>query len=427
MIQIFSHRDSTNQRWVSNYETSGFWPTLLTNTWSTDQFINRLNLYTKQSGTRFEFLPYTPESENGYYLIFYGSSRQVTEHHGMAFLTPDIVERVNAGKLKILIVFVYETFDAGISMREWFWNFGNIMTRVGIKRERSIVFLTSTQVAHKLHEDNRCEFLYYPWFEFDIQASFKSHQIAIPTVNFDIKDKLFINLNLTTRQHRFLMVMYLYYKKLINHGYVSWRNPATRSNWNEILTDNGFEAWGLGFRGQLSSPVGAPFYYFITTFKKLPEMRLDDVDLTKEATFNKSWVGASEYYEKAWVDLVSETHCELYGDVFLTEKTFKPMAFGLPFIYNASQWHLKEVKKLGYQSFPELFNESYDAMPSSLEKIIKIGDEISLLCIDPNKQTVLKSPAVKEKILYNQDLFWKKDHCHALAQLLRQPWQDGCT
>lgn len=419
MIQIYSHKSvAPNRYWSSNYEIDNFWPTLTTNSWNTDQFLTTLSYNTAD---KFKVLPYTQESENGYYLIFYGCSRQVTENHGMAFLTPDLVQRVNDGKIKILIAFVHETFDNGISMREWFWSFGNIMTRVGIKRSHSIVFLTSTKISHKVHDDNRCDFIYYPWFEHALLVSFNQAQITQPSIDFSEKDRLFINLNLTPRQHRFLMVMYFYYKKLVNHGYISWHNPPTKRNWNEILTDNGFDECGLGFRGQLRNPVASPLYYFITTFMKLPEMRLDEVDLTH----NKSWVGAEEYYKKSWVDLVSETHCELYGDVFLTEKTFKPMAFGLPFIYNASQWHLQEVKAQGYQSFPELFDESYDEIPSSVNKIIQIGNEINILCNDPNKQALLKSPSVQEKILYNQNLFWKKDHTSTLYNLLKQQLHIG--
>lgn len=428
MIQIYSHKATGSLRWRNNYENENFWPTIdNTKTWTIDQFIARLQKDNSQPDHRFEILPYTQESKNGYYLIFYGKSKQVLEHHGMAFLTPEIITRVNNGELKILIVFVHETFDTGISMREWFWSFGNIMTQIGIKRNHSIVFLTSTKISHKLHEDPRCDCIYYPWFEYDLLSSFKNSFIDQPLINPLEKQKLFINLNLQPRQHRFLMVMYLHYKKLVSQGYISWHNPPSRRTWNEILTNGGFEECGLGFRGQLRNPTASPLYYFITTFRKLPDMSLDGIDSNTEGTFKKTWVGADEYFKKAWVDLVSETYCELYGDVFLTEKTFKPMAFGLPFIYNASQWHLKEVKNLGYQSFPELFDESYDEMSSSVDKIIHIGDEINLLSIDPNKQELLKSQSVQEKILYNQNLFWKKNHHKALYQLLNQQLQVGCA
>lgn len=424
MIKIYSHFDK-NFSWHSNYDNREFWATISSRNWKTEQFVIKLKSIGSQSNKQYEVIDYTPDAENGYYLIFYGGSAPLLEHHGMAFLTSEIVEKVNQGRLKLLIAFVHETFDSGISMREWFWNFGSIMSRVGITRPHSIVFFTSTQTGAPLHQDNRCDFVYYPWFEMDLRATFSNHNMLQPTIDLTKKDRFFINLNLTLRQHRFLFVMYLYYRKLINYGYVSWRNPAIKFNWNEILTGNGFEEWGLGYRGQLSSPSAASFFYFVSTMKKLPNLVLDDYDFSKDGTLNSTWIGADEYYSRAWVDVVSETHPELYGDTFLTEKTFKPMAHGMPFIFNATENHLQGIQKLGYQTFPELFDETYDNMSGTLDKIIKVGEELNVLCHDPNKQKLLSSPAIQEKVKFNQELFWNRDHHSAIAKVLRDAWLLG--
>ena len=424
MIKIYSHYNKDTS-WISNYDNRGFWNTVPSTSWKTEQFVTKLRSITPRDNKKYEFIDYTPDADNGYYLIFYGGSAPLLEHHGMAFLTSEIVEKINQGRLKLLIALVHETFDSGVSMREWFWLFCAIITRVGIKRPHSVVFFTSTQSGAPLHEDNRCDFVYYPWFEMDLRATFTNHNIPCPIIDLSKKDRIFINLNLTLRQHRFLLVMYLYYRKLINYGYVSWRNPPTKCNWNEIVSGNGFEEWGLGYRGQLSSPSSAPFFYFVSTMKKIPNMVLDNYDFSKDGTLNATWIGADEYYHRAWVDLVSETHPELYGDTFLTEKTFKPMAHGMPFIFNATENHLKGIRNLGYQTFPELFDETYDTMPGSLNKIMKIGEELNLLCIDPNKQKILHSPEVQEKIKFNQDLFWNRDHHSAIANALTDAWLLG--
>ena len=45
---------------------------------------------------------------------------------------------------------------------------------------------------------------------------------------------------------------------------------------------------------------------------------------------------------------------------FLTEKTFKPMAYGMPFMIFGNRNSLKRVRELGFKTFPEWFDESYD-------------------------------------------------------------------
>ena len=94
---------------------------------------------------------YQLDSENGYYLIHAGNSCQLLEHHGLAFITSEVAGKINSGKLKLLVVFVFETFDDGISLREWYWDFCLKLSRVGIKRKNSVVFLTSTSVGGTVH------------------------------------------------------------------------------------------------------------------------------------------------------------------------------------------------------------------------------------------------------------------------------------
>ncbi len=45
---------------------------------------------------------------------------------------------------------------------------------------------------------------------------------------------------------------------------------------------------------------------------------------------------------------------------FLTEKTFKPMAYGMPFMIFGNKNSLQRVRELGFKTFPEWFDESYD-------------------------------------------------------------------
>lgn len=428
-IAIYSHWDHRGGIFKSNYEKENFWPANQKTVWITSQFLGKLQIIFGQntSDYRLAVQDYT-ESSQGYLLIFYGSSAPILEHHGLAFVTREQVQKCNQGSLKLLIVFVHETFDSKISTREWFGNFCNKLSVLGLVRPSSVVILTGTKFTADTSFDHRCEFVYYPWFEADLQASLKLTNKSPNVIDFERKQKHYINLNLAIRPHRFLMVMYLMYRHVHEHGHISWRNPQAHS-WREILNSHGFDHCDFSWIKQLDrfGHGNTSFLNFVTNMGVLNSLELDQVNFNDTGAHNgMTWHGAQEFYCDSWIDLVNETHCELYGDVFLTEKTFKPLAYGLPFVLNASRNSLDLVRQLGYESFPELFNENYDSMPASMNKIAAIGEEVVAFCTQPDRLNRMKTdPGIRTKLQHNQDLFWKKNHAQQLGQLLHQAWARG--
>lgn len=422
-IQIFSHKHANCHTWQSNFERQDFWPTRA-KCWSTDQFITQLRQIFLEHSSQYQinFDSYNKD-QNGYYLVFYGNSQQITEHHGLAFLTPDIVERCNQGNLKLLIAFTHETFDCEVNLNQWFWSFSNNLTILGIKKSHSVVVLLSTKLYNSAQFDARCEYLYYPWFEAAFKSLLIKNNRTAPRIDFDKKNKHYISLNRAARPHRLLIVLYLLYCNITQHGHVSWGNPDSKS-WKEILGYNRFEChqpWLQQFEQLRLRDPGFPD--FVNSVDPLKSINLDLVDGCLGSTVDQTWLGAEQHYQSAYADLVSETHYELHGNAFLTEKTFKPMAYGAPFMFNAGQNHLRAVKELGYQSFPELFNEQYDTMNWDLDKLAVIGNELKLFCQDDNKINSIKnSPEILEKLQFNQNLFWNKNHAQALGDILYTAW-----
>ena len=69
----------------------------------------------------------------------------------------------------------------------------------------------------------------------------------------------------------------------------------------------------------------------------------------------------SSMYKDSFFSLVSET---LFGDdkesLFITEKIFKAIAYRSPFMVVGSMGTLRHMRYLGYETFPMMFDESYD-------------------------------------------------------------------
>lgn len=97
----------------------------------------------------------------------------------------------------------------------------------------------------------------------------------------------------------------------------------------------------------------------------------------------------SDVYKDTWVSLITESsYFDYEHSVFISEKTFKPIACMQPFIIVGSKHTLKHLRKLGYKTFSGFIDESYDdcddegrflAIIQSLEKIKQIEDKISWL------------------------------------------------
>ena len=85
----------------------------------------------------------------------------------------------------------------------------------------------------------------------------------------------------------------------------------------------------------------------------------------------------NKIYDASYVSIVTETATD--EGVFLTEKTAKPLLAGRIFIGIGQQGFLREIRKLGFATFGDLFDESYDDYPLIHERILKAVELLSEL------------------------------------------------
>ena len=74
----------------------------------------------------------------------------------------------------------------------------------------------------------------------------------------------------------------------------------------------------------------------------------------------------------------------------LTEKTFKPIAIGMPFVIVGTQGSLKYLRSYGFQTFGDLWDESYDDEPDDHKRIEKIAQVLKHLETS-DRQTIFES------------------------------------
>jgi hypothetical protein len=105
---------------------------------------------------------------------------------------------------------------------------------------------------------------------------------------------------------------------------------------------------------------------------------------------------------------------------FLCEKTYKPIAYGHPFLQAGTCGNLDYVRQQGFETFPELWDESYSDLSHYTDRICAIIDIIQSY----NSAALLK-PIVQEKIQHNQARFFDRNlTARFLTETITQPILD---
>jgi hypothetical protein len=98
--------------------------------------------------------------------------------------------------------------------------------------------------------------------------------------------------------------------------------------------------------------------------------------------FNQTWGDAivdGEAYRDTYFSLVTETVFN-YPYSFRTEKIWKPIAVGHPFIAVANQGFYRDLHNLGFKTFGHVIDESFDQIDDNQRRIERIARVVEDLC-----------------------------------------------
>jgi len=117
---------------------------------------------------------------------------------------------------------------------------------------------------------------------------------------------------------------------------------------------------------------------------------------------------------------ISSMHSEWDNDelVHICEKTYKGLASPHPFILYANDGVLKYLRSMGFQTFPEMFDESYDDEKDTLKRFNLVLLEIRKLCKMDTEEIHKKFVSVLPKIKHNHELLLSFDRKELLLNKL---------
>jgi hypothetical protein len=130
---------------------------------------------------------------------------------------------------------------------------------------------------------------------------------------------------------------------------------------------------------------------------------------------NPEWLDATPFtlVVETYIDesAVSGFSLTINDRHFLCEKSYKPLACQHPFIMASTQGNLAYLRSQGFESFPELFDESYDDIPDWRERV----DRVVELARDFDVRS-LDNPRTKEKLLHNSARFFDSELTQQMTQ-----------
>jgi hypothetical protein len=187
--------------------------------------------------------------------------------------------------------------------------------------------------------------------------------------------KKFINLNRRWRIHRPLMVTLLKDKNLLDQGYISMAK-----------SDDGID-WNRAYRYLRHIYSNHPRIMEIldrnSDIVNMPDLYLDLEDLVTNRAMHENSI--NNHYAETYFSVVNETTYH-EGIPFFSEKTFKAIAMGHPFIIATAPHSLQYLKDMGYKTFHPIIDESYDSITDHGDRMIAIVNEIERLCnLDRNQ------------------------------------------
>ena len=211
-----------------------------------------------------------------------------------------------------------------------------------------------------------------------------------------IREKKFTCLNGAFREHRLILVSELFRSGLENDGYISYivntgynNQPPIESEIDNVDKD-------------------LLKYYMDIIVPKIPLT----TELEKGMELIEPYISTSyvhEMYTNSYFNIVTETSYNwnstsiIDNNIYLTEKTYRPI-FGMqPFIMVSNPGVLKHLKAMGFKTFPEFFDESYDEIENPTERMYTIINEIKRICSLSLEELHDRYYNILDKLEYNRN------------------------
>jgi len=199
------------------------------------------------------------------------------------------------------------------------------------------------------------------------------------------EQNLFLSYNRQPRVHRTLLMCELIKSKLLDAGIVSYHGGDIKD-----------------FAGHVEHHGWPDLQQEAQLLAAMIPMEID-TDLGKN---NPAVNLVPDHYKRTLFSIITETLTD-NNVIFFSEKTWKTIGVGHPFMIVGSMGILQELQNQGFKTFSRWWDESYDQMENLRDRVQIIVNEtkkLSKLSLDSRKQI---HSEMQDTLTYNLELFNK--------------------
>ena len=242
---------------------------------------------------------------------------------------------------------------------------------------------------------------YWPGFEYSQLVNHMFGDKAIPEVNLKRRKKKFTCLNRIDKGHRRYVAVNLWKRELVKSGFFSFSFGKFKfDGTNYVLGKTEWDEDPGEAREYDAIDWDMPYYEWKKFYDTGP-WTADELTIEEH---NHHWHVEAQHYKQAYWNFVTETGIE---DVpFLSEKTFKPIINLQPFIIMGGCGSLKLLQDLGYKTFGEYIDESYDSFENPQVRVKAATRQAINLAKMTHKEHIKLIKQIKPILEHNQQHFF---------------------
>jgi len=341
-----------------------------------------------------------------FYEIAYNYSKKITDK---LTLSTDIINLINSKKMKLIIT---SPGDA-LQMDFMFWVIEYI-NKFNLD-SKQVILVTSNlrgSETYKLLLEEFPSFKKYPMkhvgidsFHYENFNNFFGKTDELVHLYPDTNKKLYKYLcyNGAAKEQRLFLVTELFRRGLDKYGLISllFRYGNTNQISDDFIKRLGFnhENWELGKMIDEYAKLEMINKVPIVVDRDLESINENDrhvnIQNIKDTYFS---IVTESYYYNTYLPI---SHKKI---LCLTEKTWKAILYH-PFIMLGGYGTLKYLKSLGFETFPELFDESYDDIEDHQLRLLSVINSIEKVCsMDEVKFHKIYCNEIIPKVIHNREL-----------------------
>jgi hypothetical protein len=345
------------------------------------------------------------ENNNHIYIINIFNMSFFRDNYDIGFkcISKKYLDDVRNGKSKILLFLTYEGYSGSK---------GNDDFEIIEKwREESnlppysVYYACGNLLGKEINKNKELKINVEPILDFEAWNKFNYEQVRnYQPIN---NNNLFLIYNRNPRPHRVKFLIELLKNNLFNRGLMSLGNVNMYDPEIYLIPDQDSKH-----------------------FNYLRDNSPLHINSVGDLHYNLACNITTEDYDRTFISIISETlMCE--NSLFITEKTWKPIMVGHPFIILGNKGTLKYLKSIGYKTFDKWINEDYDDDIDEIIRINKITDILKMFSEKSTEELLNIREEMKEVCEHNQqnfkilyDIKYGKNNINeSISSLIENVWE----